>query len=162
MKSRQCPTSGGGVAHDDRVQCFADGRFERRLPPMVDVDQVKERTDDAVEPGETLGSGPGTRRIESRSERFHPGLPRFGHSVGFPEAFIGRFKRRLSLRQGLLDIDPFLRRLRCRGNPCGLSVTASSVDPWETRVAGDEFEQLVDLRFGFSCIGHQPFEPLLQ
>ncbi len=63
-----------GSVDDDRGERLAERRLDRRLPPGIDLDQIEQRAEDAVDVGETFGAGAGTcaRRAPAAVPRHVP------------------------------------------------------------------------------------------
>ena len=83
MQSGERRSTRAAVAYDDSCDRLAEGRFECSLPAGVDVHEIEQRSDDAVEPGEALCPGACSGLVERRAERLDPGLP------GSPFSFRG-------------------------------------------------------------------------
>ena len=82
--SAQCvegSSTGCGIVDHDRGQRLAECSFDRRLPAGVDLDQVEQRSEDAVDTREPFGSGAGAGGVERQFERLDPG-PEPGSLLG--------------------------------------------------------------------------------
>ena len=70
------------IVHDDRGERFTERGLDGRSPVVVDLDEVEQRAEHAVDADEPFGAGPGTRRVECELERIHPGgRPRRGVGI---------------------------------------------------------------------------------
>ena len=69
---------------------LAGGGLERRLPPGVDLDEVEQRAQHAVDAGEVLGAGPGPGGVEGEGQGLGPGPPRVALGVGGAQGVLGR------------------------------------------------------------------------
>ena len=67
--------AGRRVGDDDREQGVAQRCFHRRLPPVVDLDQVEQRAHRAVDAGEMIGPGLGAGGLEREVQRLGARLP---------------------------------------------------------------------------------------
>ena len=64
-----------GAVDDDRVQRLAERGLDRRLPPVVDLDEVEQRAEHAVDIGEALGAGTGPGDVERQLQRLDARRP---------------------------------------------------------------------------------------
>ena len=60
---------------DDRAQRLAGAASKAGLPAVVDLDEVEQRAEHAVDAGQALGAGPGAGRVEGELQRLGPGRP---------------------------------------------------------------------------------------
>ena len=68
-------TAGVGRVDDDREQRLAERGLDRRLPAVVDLDEVEQRAEHAVDAGEVLGAGAGAGDSEREVQRLGAGRP---------------------------------------------------------------------------------------
>ena len=92
----------GGVTalHDDRAHGVAQRGGDRGLGTGVDLEQVDERADHAVDVGDVLDAGRGARLAQPEVERVGARLPARG--LGFRGAPL--LVDRAQLRVGRLDV----------------------------------------------------------
>ena len=74
QRGERSPGSGTAV-DDDGGERLAQRRFDRRLPAAVDLDDVEQRAEHAVDPGEPLGPGPGIGPHRAPTGAPRPGPP---------------------------------------------------------------------------------------
>ena len=83
------PAPGLGVGDDHGGERVARGRLEGGLPALVDLDQVEQRAEDAVDLGEALRPGTGAGLVERERQRLGPGRPRVLVGVGAAADLLG-------------------------------------------------------------------------
>ena len=71
----QCPTPGGGVGDHDGQQRVAECCFDGRLPAVVDLDQVEQRAEGALDSGQVIGTRLGACRFERQVQRLGASPP---------------------------------------------------------------------------------------
>ena len=86
------------VGDHDRAERFAGGGLEGLLPPRVDLDQVQEGAEHAVEPREVLRAGTLARLVERQGQRLDPGGPRRVLGLGVDGPLLGVRERELGRR----------------------------------------------------------------
>ena len=64
----ECPTTCLWRRDDDGIQRLAQRRLDGGLPACVDVDQIQQRAENLVDPGEMFGPGPGPRTLKCEME----------------------------------------------------------------------------------------------
>ncbi len=64
-----------GVGDDHRGERLAQRGLGRRLPAGIDLDQVEQRAERAVDVAQVLGAGPGAGGVERQGEGIGPGAP---------------------------------------------------------------------------------------
>ena len=72
----QRPAGGRRVGDDDGASAPRRARPRRRLPAVVDLDEVEQRAEHAVDAGQPLGAGPGAGGVERQLQRLDPGRQR--------------------------------------------------------------------------------------
>ena len=64
-----------GVGDDHRGERLAERGLDRGLPAGIDLDQVEQRAERAVDVAQVLGAGPGAGGVERQGEGIGPGAP---------------------------------------------------------------------------------------
>ena len=82
-------TSGVDAIDDDGGERLAGRGLDRGLPAGIDLDEVEQRADHAVDVGESLGAGAGARLVERERQRLGPSRPRVAVAVGGAERRLG-------------------------------------------------------------------------
>ena len=66
------PPTGRRIVHDDRGERFAQRRFDGRAPIVVDLHQVEERAEHAVDADQAFGAGPRPSGVECQLQGVDP------------------------------------------------------------------------------------------
>ena len=69
QRVERSPTGVAAIGDHDRLQRLAERRLDRGFPAVVDLDQVEQRAEHAVDAGEVLGTGAGAGALERQVQR---------------------------------------------------------------------------------------------
>ena len=92
LQRLQRGTAGGRRCHHHRLQGFTEGGFHRALPPGVDLDEVQQGAQHAIDTSKVLGAGPGAGALQRQMQRLGASLPAAellgGHLTAAHEGFV--------------------------------------------------------------------------
>ena len=92
-RSRESAAAGGLAARDDHRGQRGTGRgFEGLLPSVVDVHQIEQGPDHAVDPGQQLGRRPASRLVERALEGIRPGDRTSVVLLGLTQGLLGALR----------------------------------------------------------------------
>jgi hypothetical protein len=144
----QCGPGRLAAGHHHCGQRRAGGGLERLFPPAVHLDQVEQRADDAVDPGQQLGPGRTPGLVEGPLQRVGPGLGPGVLLLGLAEGLLGRLEASGRGHQCRLGLGPC--RLELMATLLGLGQALAELvvlaleqggPPLGRPLAGDELVQ---------------------
>ncbi len=104
MERLESTSAGIDAVDDDGGDRIARRGLERRLPAVVDLDDVEERPEHAVDVGEAFCARPGARLVEGHLEGVGAGDPAVPLGLGLGGRGAGRVERRLGGQASLLGV----------------------------------------------------------